>query len=44
MISVIPLLIILNLMTERRIGFVRDVAKRMDISDFVKISFEKVDS
>lgn len=41
-ISVIPSLIILNVMKERRIRFVRDVAKRMGISDFVKISFEKI--
>ena len=43
-ISVIPSLIILNVMKERRIRFVRDVAKRMGISDFVKISFEKISS
>lgn len=43
-ISVFPSLIILNVMKERRIRFVRDVAKRMGILDFVKISFEKVSS
>jgi len=43
-IAVLPSLIILNVMKERRIRYVRDVAKGMRIKDFVKISFEKVNS
>jgi hypothetical protein len=43
-IAVLPSLIILNVMKERRIRFVRDVANGMGITDFVQISFEKVDS
>jgi hypothetical protein len=43
-IAVLPSLIILNVMKERRIRFVRDVAKKMGITDYVKISFEKVKS
>lgn len=43
-IAVLPSLIILNVMKERKIRFVRDVANGMGITDFVQISFEKVDS
>ena len=42
LIAVIPSLIVLDITKERRIRFVRNFAVRMGITDFVEISFEKV--
>ena len=42
LIAVIPSLIILDITKEHRIGFVRNFAEKMGITDFVKISFEKI--
>jgi hypothetical protein len=42
LIAVIPSLIILDIMKEHRIRYVRNLAKKMKINDFVKVSFEKV--
>jgi len=42
LISVIPSLIILDITKEHRIRFVRNLAEKMGITDFVEISFEKV--
>jgi len=42
LIAVVPSLIILDLTKEHRIRFVRNFAEKMGITDFVKISFEKI--
>jgi hypothetical protein len=42
LIAVIPSLIILDITKEHRIRFVRNFAEKMGITDFVKISFEKI--
>ena len=41
LLAVIPSLIILDITKEHRIRFVRNFARNMGITDFVKISFEK---
>ena len=43
LIATIPSLIILDITKEHRIRYVRTVAGKMGITDFVEISFEKVD-
>ncbi len=42
LIATIPSLIILDITKEHRIRYVRTVAGKMGITDFVEISFEKV--
>ena len=42
LLAVIPSLIILDITKEHRIRFVRNFAEKMGITDFVKISFEKI--
>jgi len=42
LIAVIPSLIILDITKEHRIRFVRNFAEKMGITDFVKVSFEKI--
>jgi len=42
-IASIPSLIVLDIIRERRIRFVRNSAKEMGITKFVEISFEEVD-
>jgi hypothetical protein len=42
LIAVIPSLILLDITREHRIRFVRNFAAKMEITDFVEISFEKV--
>jgi len=42
LIATIPSLIILDITKEHRIRYVRTVARKMGITDFVEISFEKV--
>jgi hypothetical protein len=42
LIATIPSLIILDTTKEHRIRYVRTVAGKMGIADFVEISFEKV--
>ena len=41
-LAVIPSLIILDITKQHRIRFVRNFAKRMEITEFVKVSFEKI--
>jgi len=43
LISILPSLIIFDLMKERRLRFIRKLAEKMGIVDFVDISLEKVD-
>ena len=43
LITILPSLIIFDLMKERRLRFIRKVAEKMGINDFVDISLEKVE-
>ena len=43
LLAVIPSLIILDITKEHRIRFVRNFAEKMEITEFVKISFEKIE-
>lgn len=43
LIAVLPSLIIFDIMKEHRLRFIRNFAEKMGITDFVEISFKKVE-